>query len=222
MYRCKNCNINVDESQNRCPLCGALLGERKTTDFSYPSYNEKKSIWKAILRWTTFLSIAAIAICVFINTFTYMNLRMLWSLYVILSLALAWSESLNWSSRRKFLPEKLFTTYYQVSVFLFCLDLLLGYKGWSLSYALPILSSVLIITYISIMAGSERLYKRFFGYMVLSFFSSMIPAILNLLGLTSPDWLSMLPLLLSILVFSGLYVFSGKKMKREIKKRFRL
>ena len=222
MRKCRNCNVYVDESQSTCPLCGAQLGEKITTPLSYPTYREKKSVWRFILKTATFLSIAAVMVCVFINIFTYSKIEMLWSLYVALGLFLAWGMSINWTSRRRFLPKKLFSTYLHLSFFTVCVDILSGFDMWSTTYVVPGLSIALVLTYLGIMMGSKRLYKKFFGYMMFSFFSTIIPVIINLLGFSEIRWLSMLPLLIYLLAVVGLFVFSGKRMRSEMKKRFKL
>lgn len=222
MHRCRNCNVEVDESQSRCPLCGSMLGPAQDSPLAYPKYKEKKSIWRFMLKTATFVTFAAIATCIFINTFTYRRIGMLWSIYVVLALALSWGLSLNWSSRRRYLPQKLFSSYLQLSVFSVLLDLSIGFTSFSTSFVVPSLSIALVLTYMGIMMGGKRLYKKFFGYMIFSFFTSAIPALCTLAGLCEVGWFGMLPLLVSILVAAGLFIFSGKTMKREMKKRFKL
>jgi uncharacterized membrane protein YhaH (DUF805 family) len=64
------------------------------------------------------------------------------------------------------------------------------------------------------------LYKEFSGYLLTSFLVSIIPALLCLIKLSTHVWVGYAAFLVSLLMLLGLYVFSEKDFKNEMKKRF--
>ena len=107
-----------------------------------------------------------------------------------------------------------------ISALVIVIDIFSGFKKWSTTFVIPSLSfaSSLVIVFIAI--GKRSLYKEFSGYLLTSFLISIIPALLCLVNLSTHNWIGYASFLVSLLMLFGLYVFSEKDFKIEMKKRF--
>ena len=219
--KCKNCKVDFFSRTERCPLCGTE-GELSHFDlqndcYFYPEYAVPKSskldIAKKIL---FFLTIAFSSIAIFVNIFSLDIQGSLWSLllasclfYTFISLNYFFKENAHrFKIPFSFCPfspgnnHDIFTGLKMVNKLLF-----LAFNCFSL-----------VIVFIA--AGRRSLYKEFSGYLLTSFLVSIIPALLCLIKLSTHVWVGYAAFLVSLLMLLGLYVFSEKDFKNEMKKRF--
>lgn len=223
--KCKNCQLSFYSRTNFCPLCGTeaedLAFDNQNDANFYPEYAEPKpsklDVAKKIL---LFLTIAFSSIAIFINMFSLTIESSLWSLLLASCLFYAFVSFKIISSKKMHTGAIILVQLLLISALVIVIDIFSGFKKWSTTFVIPSLSfaSSLVIVFIAI--GKRSLYKEFSGYLLTSFLISIIPALLCLVNLSTHNWIGYASFLVSLLMLFGLYVFSEKDFKIEMKKRF--
>ena len=164
MY-CANCGVKLADTENRCPLCGTEAYhpdiERPEVDPLYPKdFIQKRELSKStahIIIITLFL----IPILITLYCDLYINMRVTWSAYVILSLSTTYIIAILPFWFKKPTPAVF------VPIDFLCIALLLHYinfatnGNWFLTLAFP------IVTYLglTVTAFSVLLYYLKKGYL---------------------------------------------------------
>lgn len=219
MNRCENCCVNVYSKQ--CPLCGKVFDNCLPSETDYPSYNlnaNKKLDFLAKL--ILFLSISTILVTVFINIFTYLNNRSLWSINVIASLLLVIAMLYMLKSKRISKSGKVFYSYCYTSLFMIVIDIANGLNKWSTTFVIPFLTIGLTLIFVIFASSNKNNFNDYFGYLLAIAFISFFPIMIYFLGLSSELWSSLVATLFCLIIAIGLYIFAGNAFKSELRKRF--
>ena len=108
----------------------------------------------------------------------------------------------------------------RVSVLGFGWDLLIGWRGWSLNFVIPIACSVALLS-LAIIARVMKLPPGdYIVYLIVDIVFGIAPLVFYLTGLVSIALPSIICISLSVLTLSALIVFEGKHMLQELTKRF--
>lgn len=159
MPYCSKCGIEVDEGVAACPLCAAPIQKLDESAPNpargpYPqriidpenayklSKAERRRIGLEIISLTAALASAALCIIDLLP-----DLRLGWSRYAVVSIALAWMASVTPAILYGRIKSTLAAVGAEILAFLLVLDALDGRLGWSLSLGIPIaLTSYLVAT----------------------------------------------------------------------------
>lgn len=101
------------------------------------------------------------------------------------------------------------------------IDLLSGYKGWSLSYAVPAIHiSSLIASEITLMVSRTALEHGIL-FMQLSCIFALFPGLFLLLGWVSPHWPSIVSVCAAVIAFFVSGIWHRKVLMEEVKRKLR-
>ncbi|MDL2287753.1 DUF6320 domain-containing protein [Oscillospiraceae bacterium OttesenSCG-928-F05] len=220
MKYCSACNVSVANPRERCPLCQAPLGgggdERETFPIT-PSLYERYSLFFRVL---IFLSVTACVTVLAVNVI--LSTEYLWFLFVWSGIGYMWLTIIAMVRRRSSLSKKILFQVMQLSVLLFIIDLLTGFIGWSLDYAIPSIcvSALLAINVIALV--SKLRLNDYVIYVVANAALGLCPLIFVLTGVADVLWPSITCVLTSGLSLVAIFVFSDKKTRQELFKRFHL
>jgi len=222
MQRCDNCGLSVDNQHERCPLCAKPLGGRGESVLEYPPYARLYREEKAVTprKLTVFVTIAAIIIVGTINILTASENPRPWSIVVAACLLYAFMTLHGTILSRSHFGRKVLEQFAALSILMVVFDLESGFSRWSLNYVLPVFSftATLAITVAAI--AKRSLWREYSGFLLAAFFASLLPGALYLIGLSSVAWTGALSAVYSLLSIVGLMVFSDRKLKDEVRKRF--
>jgi hypothetical protein len=225
MRYCKTCGVHYRTPIDNCLFCNNKLEEKKTLDddlkFFYPpmkrEHNHKKTTQKILYFILLFGSLCCLGIDYIYTKSSDKNFEP-WSIYVVFSCILAAIVVHEFS-----IPSKLFHKIYQIAlstlVFLVAIALLGTNSIWALDYVLPLGLLLLNILSTSCIFGSK---KRLFQYSIYVFSTSilaLIPLILYFLSIISVGWPALSCCLYGVLTLFGLFFFSTKESKEELKRR---
>lgn len=226
MKKCENCNISFETNRKSCPFCKTILKEVSESNFQeYPKYSEvvkKKTIVEKIF---IFLSIVAIIICGIANYYDILaGHNYLWSVLVFIGICLLWVlirgviiSKRNFSSRLAYVMALLDLMFISIETFnnqKFELD-------WSITYLVPFLMIVYLITMLMIVIIKPKRFPDFFANIMFFSFVSALTGLLVAFNKVSVDWPCIASCLCGIFVIIGIFLFPSKKTKEEFKKRFR-
>ncbi len=222
MNRCTNCNVNVYENHRHCPLCHQKFENTKDTVVKYPSYKDIIKNRTPLKNLPLFISASAGLICLFINLLIVGS--RFWSLIVIFSLLYINVTIWLVHSKKIHFGRKVIINYLLLSITLIVIDAVTGMRYWGTDYAFPFLSlaTTLYLMYLSL--RNRTMFVEYFGYILITMFISLIPALVSLvfliLGFRHTPWGLFSVAISSVIITFGLYLFSDKMLKTELKKRF--
>lgn len=220
MNRCNKCNVNVYESEQFCPLCHTKMEEAKESIVEYPKY---KSIIreKSPLRNIPLFSATTISIlCVYINIFTHQEGDTWWSIVAASSMMCATALFNVVTSQIKRYGSKVIHVYVLISTLVIIIDFTYGMYFWSTNYVFPFLT-LLTVAYLTVLAlRSKRYFSEYFGYILGVIAIDIVSTVLDVIIFKNTSWGALITVVSSVIVTLGLYLFSDKSLKSEIKKRF--
>ena len=138
MKQCKKCNVEILDETEVCPLCKNVLEETKTSGRAATGYpNVKAAVRKLnfVVRLYSFIAIVIEVLLIIINYLTYQGLW--WSaisgisiLYFYITLKYSIQKSSNYRA-------VIWTQVIGAVLLVVAVDNIVGYRGWSVNYALP-------------------------------------------------------------------------------------
>lgn len=217
MKYCEKCGVKVRGAETVCPLCQrSLSGEAEES--VYPPiptvYRQHETFFKILILST----IAAGVVCAAVNLLLPQSGY--WAVFVVLGILCFW-VSLAYAVRRKDnIPKNITVQVFLVSILGFGWDLLIGWRGWSLNFVIPIACSVALLS-LAIIARVMKLPPGdYIVYLIVDIVFGIAPLVFYLTGLLSIALPSIICISLSVLTLSALIVFEGKNMFQELTKRF--
>lgn len=224
MRKCVDCNINLIDDTDRCPICKCIT---KNTDTSvnigiggYPDAVELVRKFRFLGNLVLFLSIAAAMVCMCINY--YVTPDFLWSIIVVLGLIFG-NVILQYSIMGKsgYRQKVFWTTLIGVAI-LFGIDALTGYYAWSINYVLPGALILLELGTLIVMFINFRNWQSYMIIQILEILLSLGAFILLLVGIIDVPYLVNISLAFSILMFLGTLILGDRRAKSELKRRFHI
>ncbi len=220
MKKCENCGVKVFENENICPLCHRELeGETKNTIVEYPKYKDLISYKTPLKHLPLFIAVTAIITSIYINFFTHKQGDIIWSILVS-GCVLYGFVMFNIVTMQRRYGRKILFTYIATSVVLIIIDFCSGMNLWSTDFVFPFLT-IAVIGYLMVLAlRSKRLFSEYFGFILAVTGISFTSVIFYFSGLNNRTWGAFVAVISCVLIAFGLYLFSDKTLKEEIRKRF--
>lgn len=221
MSKCKQCKVIVHDDIPVCPLCRCVLDVDGEAEFKYPDIWSKNYVLKLINRIYLFAAIVLEAVLIAIN-YTHFH-GTYWSVIVGVVLAyiyltLAYTVSYSRAGYRM----KIIVGVAGAVLLLLVIDRVLGNNGWSMNYAFPaalLLTDVVILVFI---ACNRRNWPSYLSLQIAMIFFSLIPILLNVLGLITAPSLSYVALAVAVFAFLGTVIIGGPRAAAELKRRFHI
>jgi hypothetical protein len=211
----------VDSHHKNCPLCDESLENKGNSLTAYPEYqNVRHKMMITADRVLLFMTVASSIILAAINWFTFDLRPELWSFMPLVSILAGWVTLKNIFFSRKYVGGKILIQFGLVVIFLLVADIYSGFEKWSTNYVIPFLMMFVTLLLLIIAAARKSLWQDYLGYLLAAFFISLSPLPLYLFGFASIFWTGIAAMLFSLLMLIGMFIFSDKHFKEEMKKRF--
>lgn len=185
----------------------------------YPNIiNVKKS--DIVINTLIIISEILCASCILINSLITPNFK--WSLIVILGVVYSWITVYYAVKRTINIASHVLLQTVAVSAILFLLDVIIGYRGWSISIGLPIAICAENITMLVLTIVTRKKYFKYALYQILAL--TLNTVIIVIIAVASPK--KLLPISLtsitSIITLIMAIALCGKDLKEELKRFFHL
>lgn len=185
----------------------------------YPKiYNLKTG--KIAIKIVSIISIVIILICSIINILTTPKIK--WSLIVILEIIYAWIVTMYSIKKNTNIAAHTLLQLITVSALTILLDNVIGYKGWAVTFAIPIIISIAnIIMFILAIVN----YRRYFKYAIYQIVIAIISILLILFVIVKFSKYVLPVILTSAIVGFSLLtaiIFHGKDLKDEMIRLFHI
>ncbi len=214
MGRCRQCNVEILDHTQICPLCRCVVEQNKESETMYPDIRLR--VRKLNLAVRIFL-FGAILTEVF---FIYLNINYVrgiwWSaitgagfayVYFIARFAVL---NDNAGYRSKFLALTFFGVLYVILI-----DFVIGYHGWSVNFVLLVDLFIVILMFVN--------RRNWQSYIMLELFMivlSAVPLVLMWFHIVTETFIGGLAFAVSILLFAGTLIIGDRRARSELKRRF--
>ena len=222
MSRCKQCKIQVADHTMVCPLCNSVLeieeGEEKGQDM-YPDVRLRTRMFQIVVRVYFVAAILLEIALVVINSLTFSGTW--WSVicgaaFLVLFFTLSFSVSNhNYGHMLKIAVETVV-----IVLFTLLVDVIIGYRGWSLTYAMPSVIILVDIAIIILMIANNLNWQSYLSLQLTMIVFSIVGIVLFFAGLIEKPLLTFISVLFSLLLFLGTVLIGDKRAKTELKRRF--
>ena len=220
MSRCKQCNIEILEPTERCPLCNAVLEKTDDLESMYPDIHQKARAFTMTLRIYGFIAITIELIlftAAFFDLISYLTALIpalfLFYIYMILRFAVVGK-----SGHR---AKVLVLTLLAVAV-LVALDYIIGFAGWSITYVLPCAVIAIDIGIVLMIFINKRNLQSYIMPEIFMILVCLVGILLRALDVITNPIASVIALDCSILLFLGTFIIGGRRARMELKRRFHI
>lgn len=218
MSRCNRCKLEIKDDQAICPLCKSVLEKTEDVENLYPDVRIITKKLQFLVRIYVFVAIVVESLLLFFNykTFEVTHWPVVTGVvlfYGFILLKFAFNDDLEYKTKTIFL----------ILIAICCIiliDVLTGFKGWSLNYFLPG-GIILLNTGIILMMVFNM--KNWQSYMMIELFTiiwSILPLILYKMGLLTNINTSLVACAYSVFLFLGTIIIGGRRASTELKRRF--
>lgn len=222
MNKCKRCGVWVADDSTVCPLCDMVLHGTSEEDVSvsYPDVRVKTRKLKRISRIAMYFALLIEIFLVVVNYYTYSRTHTWWSAIsggAIIYLIFTVRDILN---KRTGHIRKIYVQMIGLIALIVCIDLTLGFSGWSLEYGLPCVILGIDLTIILCMIIN---YANWQNYLVMQIFTVLLGGldmIFYLTGVVEGMVLPWVALGVSVVLWTGTLIIGDRKAANELKRKF--
>lgn len=208
------------DNTEKCPLCNGVLDPGKQGEDNYPDIVHKARKLGLVLRILTAVWVTLTAVSGLINYYTYDGV--LWSVivsivffYALFMLYLMTYTQIGYMGR-------IFASVIMGVLLVVSIDIVTGFKGWSIDYVLP---GGLFVIDIAIMIVRIINHKNWQSYMYVEFLVvllGIIPMLFIRLGLVHHPKVSVAAFFTSTLLFIVTLIIGGRAARAELRRRFHI
>ncbi len=206
-------------------MCRGVLEDVKTTDFHsssnmYPDVAPAMKKLKLFIKIFVFVSVIIEGILILINIITYKNVK--WSFICGIVLAYACFTVIYTLRRDKSHRTKLFMQSVGGMLMLYLLDVIIGYHGWSLNYAIPCIIMSIDGTIMILMLANRRHWQSYILLQLMMLLVSVVFVILAACKIIEHPILTIIAAGVSGFLLIGTIIFGDRKAVGELTRRFRI
>ena len=218
MAKCKQCNIEILDETEVCPLCMSILEQTDEVENMYPDVRVKMRYMNLICNIYLFLALCTEAVIIYLDV--RFQTQVWWSIltavglfYVYLVLRFAVVGKSGY--RSKIITLTILAVLASVGI-----DMAIGYQGWSVDYVLPAGIVIVDIVILFLMYYNRRNWQSYMMWQIFMILCSLIPAGLFIAGVENNAYLAFLPMVLSVTIFAGTLIIGDRRARTELYRRF--
>ncbi|MDE7322039.1 MAG: zinc ribbon domain-containing protein [Lachnospiraceae bacterium] len=220
MSKCRQCNIEVLDETERCPLCNTVLDKTVEMENMYPDIRVKTRNLVLFSRIYLFLAVVTeiilINICMLsdVQSLVYMisGLVLLFG-YIVIKYAILGTSG--------YIAKTVVLTIIAVIMFV-AIDFSVGYNGWSVNYVLP--SGILLIDagILVLMIINRKNWQSYLMLQIFMVICSSVAVVLNGFQIITEPIVSIIALNVSVILLLGTVIIGGRRSRVELKRRFHI
>lgn len=220
MSRCRQCNLEILDETDRCPLCSSVLEPTIEMENMYPNAKVKTRKWVFMSKVYLFCAIVLEVILFGIN---YVDKHKIgWSLIVGLILLYGYLVIQLTILGQAGHKIKILLMASITLVMMVVLDLLIGYKGWSVNYGLPLGVIILDIGIAVLMLINCRNWQSYIMWQILMVLVSAGMVLLYVVGIMTSPYMMGFAVMCSGFLFLGTLIFGDRRARVEVQRRFHI
>lgn len=220
MSHCRQCKIEILDETERCPLCNSVLEPTIEVENMYPNVRTITRKWMLISRIYLFCMILAEVLLVYLNV--VLESQTWWCAitgfsmfygYLLLRFAILGKSGYM---------SKMVVLIINAILLLVAIDVVLGYQGWSINYALPAGIILMDLGIGVLMIINHRNWQSYMMHQLFMVLCSLLSLVLYLMGLLTEQLLVLIALAASVFLFLGTLIIGDRRARVELKRRFHI
>ncbi|MEN2773917.1 DUF6320 domain-containing protein [Acetivibrio clariflavus] len=222
MILCNHCKVYIRDGKNKCPLCGNILSHNEGINKEEAIYPEIPPAYERHLAMRILIFISVVAIVISFIIYRLFPTSVNWPVLVVMGIMSVWISIGYVLRKRSNITKTIMWQVVIMSLLSIIWDWKIGWRGWSLDYAIPFLCiAAIIVMYIT--AKAMRLGTGYYiAYFLLGGLFGIIPGLFILLDLVSVDYPSIISVAVSIIFLSAIIIFQGENILSELQKRMHI
>ena len=218
MSRCKQCNVEILDETERCPLCHSVLEKTVEVENMYPNVRTMTRRLALLSRIYLFVAILVEALLIYLNVLS--DSEMFWSAipglamlygYLVLRYAILGKSGY----KGKTIVLTLIAILMVVAI-----DFVVGYRGWSVNYALPSAILLVDVGILILMCINRRNWQSYMMWQSFMILCSVVPLVLYAVGIVTAPILAVLAFAFSAALFLGTLIIGDRRARTELRRRF--
>lgn len=220
MSRCRQCNVEILDETERCPLCDSVLEYTEEMENMYPNARVRTRKWVFLSKVYLFVAILSEVIMFGINYVDKYKIG--WSLiaglgllygYIVIRLAI-----LGQAGHKL----KIILLSAIGIIMMILVDFVIGYHGWSVNYVLPSCVIVLDIGIAVLMLVNRRNWQSYIMLQLLMLLVCGGMILLYFLGIITNLYVVGVAVPVTVFLFLGTVIFGDRRARVELYRRFHI
>ncbi len=220
MSKCKQCQVEILDESRVCPLCRCVIDYAGENENMYPQIVKKERVLKLIIRIFLFVAIVAEGILIYLNQKYFQGIW--WSAITGGGLFLIYIGMKDLMEYEFGYRSKAFTMICCGMLYVFLIDYVLGFHGWSLNIVLPIVIMGMDAGILVLMIVNIRNWQSYMMLQMLTIVLALLTILLWRLGFITNPSLSELSLAVAAVFFLGTLIIGGGRAVTELYRRFHI
>jgi hypothetical protein len=220
MSKCRQCNIEILDETERCPLCNTVLEPTVEVENMYPDIKIRTKHFVMFSRIYLFLAIVVeiilINVCILseVQSIVYIitGLILLFG-YIVIKYAILGTSGY----RAKTIVLTILAVLMLVGI-----DFAVGYNGWSVNYVFPSGIILVDVGILVVMAVNKNNWQSYMMQQIFTILCSAVALILCRIGIITNPIASIVAMNLSLIIFLGTFIIGGRRARVELKRRFHI
>ena len=218
MSRCKQCNVEILDETERCPLCHSVLEKTVEVENMYPNVRTMTRRLALLSRIYLFVAILVEALLIYLNVLS--DSEMFWSAIPGLAMLYGYLVLRYAILGKSGYKGKIIVLTLIAILMVVAIDFVVGYRGWSVNYALP---SAILLVYAGIlvlMCINRRNRLSYMMWQIFMILCSVVPLVLYAVGIVTAPILALLAFAFSTALFLGTLIIGDRRARTELRRRF--
>lgn len=218
MSRCKQCNVEILDETERCPLCHSVLEKTVEVENMYPNVRTMTRRLALLSRIYLFVAILVEALLIYLNVLS--DSEMFWSAIPGLAMLYGYLVLRYAILGKSGYKGKIIVLTLIAILMVVAIDFVVGYRGWSVNYALP--SAILLVDagILILMCINRRNWQSYMMWQIFMILCSAVPLVLYAVGIVTAPILALLAFAFSAALFLGTLIIGDRRARTELRRRF--
>ena len=218
MSRCKQCNVEILDETERCPLCHSVLEKTVEVENMYPNVRTMTRRLALLSRIYLFVAILVEALLIYLNVLS--DSEMFWSAIPGLAMLYGYLVLRYAILGKSGYKGKIIVLTLIAILMVVAIDFVVGYRGWSVNYALP--SAILLVDagILILMCINRRNWQSYMMWQIFMILCSVVPLVLCAVGIVTAPILALLAFAFSAALFLGTLIIGDRRARTELRRRF--
>ena len=218
MSRCKQCNVEILDETERCPLCHSVLEKTVEVENMYPNVRTMTRRLALLSRIYLFVAILVEALLIYLNVLS--DSEMFWSAIPGLAMLYGYLVLRYAILGKSGYKGKIIVLTLIAILMVVAIDFVVVYRGWSVNYALP--SAILLVDagILILMCINRRNWQSYMMWQIFMILCSVVPLVLYAVGIVTAPLLALLAFAFSAALFLGTLIIGDRRARTELRRRF--
>lgn len=218
MSRCKQCNVEILDETERCPLCHSVLEQTVEVENMYPNVRTMTRRLALLSRIYLFVAILVEALLIYLNVLS--DSEMFWSAIPGLAMLYGYLVLRYAILGKSGYKGKIIVLTLIAILMVVAIDFVVGYRGWSVNYALPSAILLVDVGILILMCINRRNWQSYMMWQIFMILCSIVPLVLYAAGIVTAPLLAVLAFAFSAALFLGTLIIGDRRARTELRRRF--